>query len=66
MASIDIYTHTASVNTIGRTFSDYVHSVFARYENWKTARATRAELYNLTPRELADIGIFYCDIKNIR
>ena len=66
MASIDLYSETASVKPIGSTVINTLRTVAARVDRWNTARKTRAELYSLSIRELDDIGIAYGDIKKIR
>lgn len=44
---------------------DMVANATRGYANWRTSNATKKELYSLSERELADIGICYADIPRI-
>jgi len=66
MASIELYNDTAAVSKIGSSLVTRIRALRDTFDHWKEARATRAALYQLTLRELDDIGITYGEIKNIR
>lgn len=55
---------TALPHTAGSIF-DLPSQILHRLHAWNMARQTRNALMQLTPRELADVGLTYADIEKV-
>ena len=51
--------------TLGARFSEYREAAVAAYGNWRVYRTTLNELQELSPREMADLGMNRSMIRRI-